>query len=527
MRSMTMIDVVSGIRKAFSDNAIHLIFAFFGFVLILIGTSKHGIGLFDDSMTYINCAENLVEGNGFYHMDGSAYHEWAPLLPSVLSIPVFLDLPINDFGLVLYTIIFASMIFVTGRIISNFTRSRTLLLIGLSLALLSRPNYHVGSALLSELPFNFLVLISLFIIYKYTLNGNRRLYWLLILTTSLACLTRYIGVTLIISGSLVMLLGSKEINLKKRIKDPIIFGLLSSLPTIFFLIRNYILSGTLIGERFSPLNGLIENVLRTYRYVAHWFIPKSLPTMIWGPLSLLIFLLIGSIIVYKFLDSIRKREKDLVIIAFGVFILSYTIFLIISSSTVGFDALTDRFFSPLYLPAVIVIIHSINGLKGSNRIKKMLKGPHGSKTTGFLIIPLILLLIGAGSAIIEEVEYDLDHGAGNYGTDWVDSEIMEYLRNNQTDGAHFSNYPNPVHYFSDLEKVGWTPRERIQGCSEHIDGFEEFNETIPENGDIYIIWITISERNWLYDIDDMIEVYPLVLVETFEDGQIYKMDIER
>jgi len=511
-----------------SDNRIYILFFILAVLVLSLGMSKYGIGLYSDSFTYVNCAENLVDGQGFLHRDGSWYHQWAPLLPFVLAGPMFVGIPPDIIGMVLNLLLFGSLVVITGKIVQLKTRSRFFTISVMALVVLSRPLYVSSIYLLSELPFNVLALVSLLSLLLYLEKDRRKYFWYLVLFTSLACLTRYIGITLIFTGVVVLFFHGKEKKFINRLKDPFLFGALSPLPTVIFLVRNYIRTGTLIGERFPSETGILENVYRTGYHLIHWFIPRWLPPSVWVPLGS-VLVLIFIVLIGNLLYSIsRSKENRKIVIIFGYFSVFYMVYLLFSASRVAFDPLNDRFFSPVFAPIMIMLILSLRELfryPSRSPISKFKMMHFRGRSIRRLISVLMVLIIAAsGLVVFTEIRENAVHGAGGYTTtEWVESDILEYISKNPLDGKIYSNFPHQVDHYSGIENVEGTPLKYYQATTKPADGLEEFNETIEGQENVTIIWISIKERDWYYSLDELRKVYNLTPVKRFSDGQIYSL----
>lgn len=63
-----------------------LILSLIAILLVLLSTSRYGVGLSPDSAIYISVAKNLLSGNGYREFGGIPFVNWAPLFPTLLAI---------------------------------------------------------------------------------------------------------------------------------------------------------------------------------------------------------------------------------------------------------------------------------------------------------------------------------------------------------------------------------------------------------------------------------------------------------
>jgi len=537
-------------------NWVYLIFFVLAILTLSLGISKHGIGLKNDSLSFIFCAEKLANGEGLTHYDGRVFHEWPPLVPIILAGPMLIGIPPEITGTVMNMVLFGLLAVFTGKAISENTYNNFFIICGMSLAILSRPNYLSSTFLMSEIPFNTFVVASLLSLHFYLKDGKRKYFWILILMTALACLTRYFGITLVITGVVVLFFHGMEKTFRKKIRDPFIFGALSSLPTTIYIMRNYFLTGTFVGDRYPARFGILYNLYRSSYHIVHWVIPRWIPAVIWVPLAFLL-ILIAAIIAFHALYMIIKGGRNTNIIRiFGYFAVIYFLYLIFSASMVGFDPLNDRFFSPIYVPVIIVMIISLDDMY-SKMLPKIMRNEihepvdvsrrkkeeklfsryiHVKRSLNFqgitgrsisaIPVLVIIWIIGSGMVIEEEMVKDIQYGAGAYTTDrWIHSEILNYLSNNPLEGDLYSNFAMEVKYYSHVDNIRMTPSKLIEATNVPANGLEKFNESIKNQDSIFIIWITMEPgaRSWLYSIDELIDIYDLTLVNTFTDGLIYRL----
>lgn len=512
--------------KFLKENRYLIPLALIGPVLLLISSMKHGIGITSDSITYIGCAENLISGDGFIHVvplatpnhyvEPNYYHEWGPLLPLLLAGFMIMGISPELTSLILNTLFFSLIPVLTLLLLHSLNINRRWRVAGVILSTLSLPLLLDSSTLMSEISFNFFAILSLGSLYFYLKDQHKRFFFSSIIFTSIACLSRFIGITIIITAVILLLFLNRG-NLKKKAGEILLFGTLSPLPTVIFLIRNYSLTGTLVGDRFGSERGFLENSMISYNKISHWYIPSQLPAMIWVPLSIFFTLIAISLIIYALVKVIGKDEGDReILITMISFSVIYLLYLIISATNIGFTKLTYRFLSPVYIPLVISIIVSANyaGLD-VNKIKRVI-----------LNIIIIFLIIGSAISVLFASIDNLENGTGVYSNDqWKSSETLDFLKENPIEDGVYSNFPHQLYYFSGIKQARYTPLRNVQGSSKEIDGYSLLNESLTDSN--FIVWLEIEEqdnRDWLYDLEEIDDVYQLIIFREFSDGKIYKIE---
>mgnify|MGYP006285880215 CR=1 FL=1 len=520
-------DISSRIKILFDRYpfSIEILAGLISSVLLLISTSKYGIGYENDSIGYVEISKNIWKGIGFYFNNGDPYVMYAPLYSMILSLSNIFGIDTLLFARIINIIIYGFLIGLMARWFRKLGNNGWLLLIGIMVILGSRPLFVMASMAWTELIFIFFTF--LFIIYfgKYLAasNSNYKYFSLATASVMFACLMRYVGITLIISGCLLILFGIE--GFQRKIKDAFLFGLLSSLPTGFFVLRNYWLTETLVGERYPTNRSIIEVTNTLFKSISNLFIPDV------GFGSLLKFISIPIIITIVILSLyiIKNTDKDknnywYTIIAVS-FSLIYIFYIYISANVVGFDSLTTRFLAPVYLPLIIPILIFISEFwndpnKSSTKNAKfiiVLRKKRRSFLGFFTIISMLMFL-----SILYHVHHDFNNSPGIWADpDIRNSETLHFTLNNRPDGKLYSNHPN-IFFRTELEgKVHLGPRETYQATDESPNDLSDFNRTIELRESVVYIWFDIK-HNYVYSIQDLIKIYDYNVIESFDDGVIYR-----
>lgn len=299
--------------------------------------------------------------------------------------------------------------------------------------------------------------------------------------------------------------------------------------TLVFLVRNYIKTGTLVGDRFGAERGIVENIYTMYGTIVHWVMPLQFPSYLWVPFSIIIVFIVMNILIYSILHTFKLRsDRKEIYATLGLFTIVYLIFLLISASNVGFSKLSDRFLSPIYLPAMIIIISSFEEIYCNKKIsipfikKRILSNNFISY---FITIIVILWIIGSSFCVLSLSIENIENGTGVYSNDnWINSEILEYLDDNILQGRIYTNFPHQLYYFCGISHVRYSPVKFVQGSSKEMDGYSIFNKSLVESN--FIVWLEIEgqdNRDWLFSIEEISNIYPLIVFRAFSDGTIYKL----
>ena len=336
-----------------------------GGLLILLREINYGAGVNWDSVMYMSTAESLAAGKGFYYFGGSPLTGWPPLFPILMAPFVFLGVDTHSVAGFVNAAAFGLTILFSGLWLRKRLESRWLTLWGTLAVALSIPLTVVAAFALSEPLFALFTLLALIQTDKF-LERNRRsdLIWAAVFT-ALACLTRYMGGTIIIAVALLLLL-QRNASLTERGGRIAAYSLISVIPVCLWLLRNYLATGRFTGLTsggWEPVTPIPENLRHAAETMAGWVVPLSeLPSIAQDLFTLLaaIFLLSsavagGYILIRRWRGSGGGIDWG-PLAPFGVFTAVYFILLIASGLSVEIGSGNfSRYLAPVYSPLVLAI----------------------------------------------------------------------------------------------------------------------------------------------------------------------------
>lgn len=235
-------------------NALSIIIvsiAFLGAIHILIRTSLYGIKISPDSRAYMGFAETIVHGGA--HEEKLVWYP--PFLSIILAFFRLLNANLVDTARFINIIAFGLIILLTGHYLSRHIRSRFFVVGATLTIMLSFPIISVSSYALTETLFTLLMLLAL--VQMESFCSGRTAESGLILScvfSALAPLTRWIGITVIATG-IILILTSPVFSAGRRYKYAAIYTTWSSLPLALWLARNWIINESLIGRRTDIASG--------------------------------------------------------------------------------------------------------------------------------------------------------------------------------------------------------------------------------------------------------------------------------
>jgi hypothetical protein len=352
------------------------LFLFILVILSLVGMSAlwrstpYGLGLVNDSATYVEGATSLLAGKGYVRISGGGevkpITHFPPLFSLVLASVGFAGLDLITGARVLITILFGVDILLAGLSVYKISRSMGFAIFGALLLAVSDLHLGVYSFALSEPLFLTLMLVA----YLSLGQSIDRPHWIWSALTgfllSLAYLTRYVGASLFITVMLVLLI-VKPPQLLRRV-GVIIAGAI--LPIFTWMVYSLVTGGSgALGNRQFLLHPLpFRTLLEALKNLLTWIAPNDLLAVLplWGrALSVFSLLLVPGLIawlVWAGWNRIKLAKRH--VNPDGGFTLAYTqalhilIYLgLLVITLTFFDAstpLNDRILSVIYIPEMIL-----------------------------------------------------------------------------------------------------------------------------------------------------------------------------
>ena len=190
-----------------------------------------------DSVAYILSARNLMMGDrlGYLLPDGAfqPLRQFPPFYPVMLGMIGLLGPDLAAAARWLNILLFMGTIFVAGLIFIRHS-SAPELSVAAGLLLASFPAMtHIFSSSLSEPLFIFLLLSAVLCLLEYSKSNARRWLVLCAVFTSLAPLTRYVGIALLPVMVATLFLFAQA-PWKDRLRKAISFGFITSLPILWW-----------------------------------------------------------------------------------------------------------------------------------------------------------------------------------------------------------------------------------------------------------------------------------------------------
>lgn len=505
--------------------------ALIGFLLgvsgavILWMNTPWGIGVGYDSVFYLSAADNFLNGLGLSRLDGFGnvipLTHYPPIYPLTLAVLVVLSGHELVFvARVLSAILFGVNVFLTAWVITRYTQTPWVGLLGGVLALSSPILIDVHLMAMSEALYLPILLSGLFILDRYLMDEP---LWLLFVSGgvgALAYLIRYVGISFLVTGVFSIILFGQRTP-RRKVGDIIMFGFLATFPTLAWYFRNWRLTGGFTNRVIAfhpPALGDIRQGLVT---LSLWLLPRGVPAIL--RLILLIALIFGlGTVVVNWCRRWRDGQFEFPLSQSGlqftailaIYICVYT--LVLAVSLTFFDAstrLNDRILSPVYMLGIVLVVVTLWKPLSDSRSQW--------KIVGFILLSLGLIIVN--SLRSDEVLWKMrQNGRGFTGRQWQHSETIREVEKLPPDTIIYSNEAFPI-YFLTGRPSNWIPEKidvvKQQSVQNYDQQLENMRQTIIRFDGFLVIFDSIERTNAYAPIEELVD--GLVLQKKLDDGAVY------
>lgn len=499
--------------------------------VVLVAISRYGPAITPDSVNYIAAARHVLAGEGFLRYDGELYLRWAPLTASVLAFLGLTGISLVWLGGIMNACTLGLIVGVSGIWLLKSLRSSVLAIIGTLCIAVFGPLLHVSMYVWSEPLFILFVILSLWQTERFLASRKIKFLILGAVLAALACLTRYIGITLVVTG-LILLFFTLDASFRKRIRACIIFGSISTFPMILWLIRNQLAAGCLTGWRSASTTSFLENVSLSGEVLSHMVLPVRVVALGGGAwwFAGVVILSLGMVAIVGYRRYQRRQiwkcsATMCVIIFCGV----YTGIVLLSATLVAFDDLNWRLLSPVCVPWVLMVFFSLDelffGRPPSLRCHSL--GKSMSKRAFIALILAIFFWVTFSSARnFVRVKFSILYGAGGYNSKtWHESETVAYIRAHHIRDPVFSNAPDAIYFFTGRPAHNSPHRFEASKAKAKNNELKEFESRVDANRGATLVWFEEAEwRTYLYSLEELQEILRVECFATLPDGSVCWID---
>lgn len=489
-----------------------VLFACLAAYLTMRSTSLYGPGLSPDSTGYVALGKD-VSANGFAFLTENKAVVQPPLYPIALAATSSLTGTTVIHAARLVNILSsAALVAVILLTVSRVTTSIPVLTVAGILSCFSIPLTHVWSMAWTEPLFILTVSLALLIVSDCRHPVLSTL--LAGLLTAAAFLTRYAGIVLLPVVTAFLFL-SQTGSAWKRCKFAALYALPPAIMFALYVLRNYALSGTLLGARSPSQLGISDNVDLVKDTILAWFLPWRIHSF--ETFLLLMCIFIGAL-TWHHRDHIARviRNSERIVLLCVAFSVTYTAFIVWTSTTTAYDHIDDRLLSPLYPSLLILFAVLLRPESWRSQLVRNLA----------LGVFCLLCVVAPLRATYSQVNRKAAQGAGGYNSRrWQESELVTYFRQNgQPKGETvFSNSPDALYILADVTAKSSPARRNYN--SEETTGVTDKNlfTKYPGLDGAMLVWSEPNWRDYLFTLDDLRTMCDLERIATFSDGSIWRI----
>ena len=517
--------------------------AVLGAALVLAREVTYGVSIGWDSVEYISVARSLLAGDGFTRFFGGVYKAYPPLYPVLLAAGSLFLFDPRDVAGPLNAVIFGLTILVAGRYLRLRLQSRFLVGWACLVIALAIPLTDIAAQALSETAFILLAILALIQADAFLSNGKRSALLWAAAFTALACLTRFMGVT-VLAAIVLLLLCQRGVALPDKAKRIAVYALIAVTPVGLWILRTFLLTGTPSGNRGREfysvpeiLDGMLDVVVKQGSLDLQFGDAAFIPVVgLAGLAALALAAAVGCAFVCarRQGDSWTNRRSFYV---FGGFGLVYLILLAVAMMLGNtWSGVQSRFLTPVYIPLLFAALFLIDQSwsyvrdRGQSATDSRLSATErmherGQKWPILLAVSIILplsLIIVHQSVLQAGAITQANAGDGLRYTSkrWTDSETLQYIRESALTGIIFSNDAAATYIHTDLPA-----KHRSWSCTKG-----KLQSQLPAAGvedgiDVHVVWFynRCGESNSLTPAD--LRMAPgMEPVAKLSDGAIFKVN---
>lgn len=506
---------------------------------VLVG-NVHGIATGDDGVGYRAIADSLLAGDGLGYFLERPLTIWPPLWPALMAAVAWAT-PLSTTGaaVVLNALTVAAAVLVGHRLLSRMVQDQHLVLLGTLVIGLGSSTIGFGHLLMTD--FAFAVVVMCLLLTLLTAQERTAWWWpgLAGLWVWVGFGLRYVAVALIGIGGLWLLLdGSRKFLV--RVGRAALFGAVSVLVPVLWMLRNHSLDGTYTGERYPSARGLVDNAFDIVATLGRFLLPGVANGFdkVWAAVGL-VGLAIAVVVVWQVLGAPRtvagversgtgraslllRVHRAWAVLGRGPGLLFltavlYLTYMLYVRSTTALNQLDLRLLNPAYFPLLtlgLVVVDSTRALGPDSAQPWHRRGVLAARTwAGANVLAGVagLLLFLSGNQFF----------SGNYSADtFVAVRSNPALEALPKDCRTYSNLPNGLY---PAVEAKWSPRRTGLESDERVKDLEQLEPTLDEQPTC-LVWIDEEPRyGHLWSLARLKDELELQQLATSGDVTVYRM----
>lgn len=461
-------------------------FAALAATLIVFVTAPYGPGATPDSVTYLSVAGSLADGEGWVRFDGRPYVDWPPLYPLALAVGVGAGLEPVASARLLGALAFAATLAVLVLTLAHVTGSLVWATLGGALTLASAPVIETYGTAWSEGPFTLLLCVAFWIAVRAEPEPRRRDVLALGIVVGAACLTRYVGALLAgVVGAWLLALPAARLERLQRI---LLFGGVTAVGPLAWLLRNVIQAGTATGGRGDASASLGENARQLAASLASLLSLDDLGAIRAGVAAAIV---LGAAGLGLFLAWRTRPRLPAIPTLPALFVLLYVAAMVaLATWTPVAPLFGQRFGMPVWIPFVFLV--TTLGAAAWRR------WPARSPRIALAAFLVFATLHGLAAGAVRVGEHR-ERGVVMLGrAAWHASGLIDSVRSRHTGAKVLSNNPHAISFHTGFP-VDYAPRRR-KFRSEAAEGqtLEELRRRVATEGGVPLAWFLFFDSDYDY-----------------------------
>ena len=500
--------------------------------LKLAYATTEGVGISPDSTIYLGGAKNLHDKGQFDHpyTDEPITH-FPPLYSSILALISSLGLNSATTARLINLLIYFLTYILAAIIIFDITdRSINATLLGSLVIISANDMLWVHLWAWTEPIFILLGFSGLYALSKAI--DFARFSWLFFsaVLVGLTLITRYAGIAFFISCIVSIGLFYSKKN-KDKLKAILMFSIISLIPILFWILRNYFLSETATDREFQLHFITRDQLFQAAETVKGWFITYPVPDRVASitidsvflSLSIILIVLVSvSIFTNKGKSQSGKKFPVLGLILF-IFFFAYFGFIIFSISFMdAYTPLNSRILVPAYFAIIPVIILILK--RFSERLAPSKYAIKIFSTSIILLVSFIVFL-----NMIDQLSWvSKIHqiGLGYNNRIWKTSESVKFIASLPEDIHIISNAPDALYYLTGRSTIPipskFNPSTQ-QDNPDYYQDLESIQEIFVSQKARLVIFNNIY-RDHLPTEEELLDRFHIVKTKTLSDGNLYSYE---
>ncbi|HZY39704.1 MAG TPA: hypothetical protein VFE53_23780 [Mucilaginibacter sp.] len=362
---------------------------------------------------------------------------------------------------------------------------------------------YLWSETLFILEILFFVLVYWRYLQSHTLNS---LAWVAIIT-AIACITRYVGITIIGTGGLMLLLDN-QLLWKKKIGHILFYSGISVSLLVANLILNSRSTGLSTGTREPSITPFGENLHFFGTVISDWGALGSGAYPYAALIAAIVLIALIAVLLWKALKG-KVNSYENILIAFAIV---YGLFIVIWASIQRFEHINSRLLAPMFIPLLIACTSWVPD------VLKLLKSNARYVLAGVAIVLMLAFECATYQADWQRYDDENDYGVPGYSDDdWNKSEFVIYLK-------HHKNIFKPtVPIYTDADEAVYL----FTGMSSTLIPHKFFKADVQKFYNakhFYLIWFDNLANPELLNLQDIMLHKKLVKIGAVKQGEVYYCD---